>query len=116
MSRLAAGFSTEGCTSEKQVQARRWLQTSQYLENCLPNHGNALASVIQYLMQGLLRTHFSAESNPESTCDLETTTANLTGFVGPFSAMGISGWNDLGLEKGVTVAQCLDFCRANSKC
>jgi hypothetical protein len=116
MRRLAAGFSDDTCTSEKAVDARHWLQISQYIEKCLPNNPDAVAVAIQDVMQGLLRTHFNEDSSAGGTCEFSTSASNLTGFVGPFIAMGISGYNDLGVTKGVTVETCLESCRANSQC
>lgn len=116
MRRLAAGFSTPDCTSQKQENARHFLQASQYIEQCLSSHSDDVGPAIQDLMKGLLRTDFSAESAPDAPCTAASSAKNLTGFVGPFVEMGISGYNDLGVTKGITVEACLDLCRANPRC
>lgn len=116
MRRLAAGFSSETCTSEKAVHTRHWLQVPQYIEKCLPGHSDAVGFVIHDLMQGLLQTHFNADSSQGIACESAASATNLTGFVGPFVAMGITGYNDLGSKRGVTVGTCLELCRQNPKC
>lgn len=44
------------------------------------------------------------------------TTSGMSDFLGPFVAMGITGYNDFDLRRVSSPTECAELCRANAKC
>jgi len=108
----SAGCGSNATSSGAALRLTQALDLAMSMSNCLPGQAHATLQVTQDLLNGLF---LDSEVFGEPACEVKSA-RNLTGFAGPFSGMGISGYNDLKIIHDMTVEECLDHCRAEPRC